>query len=207
MKQLLLFTSLQSFLFVLPQCGHFNDFAHALISHCSISAFILVWFRFFLFWLTWAFFWDSYRCTPGSLPALSVHITAKETKENIYFQTRHHFHSAAWAPSIAELLWSAPCGTGSSVVSALTCKCHLTWLWPTCCSKPTLVFYLQSVSLSDSEWGEYAQFTNPNDKLVVLEVSFFVNEAERVCGESQTAAGLPLITLAVISFALVVFSD
>lgn len=117
MKQLLLFTSLQSFLFVLPQCGHFNDFAHALISHCSISAFILVWFRFFLFWLTWAFFWDSYRCTPGSLPALSVHITAKETKENIYFQTRHHFHSAAWAPSIAELLWSAPCGTGSSVVS------------------------------------------------------------------------------------------
>lgn len=102
--------------------------------------FILVWFRFFLFWLTWAFFWDSYRCTPGSLPALSVHITAKETKENIYFQTRHHFHSAAWAPSIAELLWSAPCGTGSSVVSALSCKCHLTWLWPTCCSKPPLVF-------------------------------------------------------------------
>lgn len=95
----------------------------------------------------------------------------------------------------------------SSVVSALTCKCHLTWLWPTCCSKPTLVFYLQSVSLSDSEWGEYAQFTNPIYKLVVLEVSFFVNEAERVCGESQTAAGLPLITLAVISFALVVFSD
>lgn len=71
----------------------------------------------------------------------------------------------------------------------------------------TLVFYLQSVSLSDSEWGEYAQFTNPIYKLVVLEVSFFVNEAERVCGESQTAAGLPLITLAVISFALVVFSD
>lgn len=70
-----------------------------------------------------------------------------------------------------------------------------------------LVFYLQSVSLPDSEWGEYAQFTNPIDKLVVLEVSFFVNEAERVCGESQTAAGLPLITLAVISFALVVFSD
>lgn len=173
-----------------------------------IAAFlILFWSGSVSFCFDWLELFLGYRCTPGSLPALSVYITAKETKENIYFQTRHHFCSAARAPSIAELLWSAPCGTGSSVVSALSCKCHLTWLWPTCCSKPTLVFYLQSVSLPDSEWGEYAQFTNPNDKLVVLEVSFFVNEAESVCGESQTAAGLPLITLAVISFALVVFSD
>lgn len=125
MKQLLLFTSLQSFLFVLPQCGHFNDFAPALISHCSISAFILVWFHFFLFWLTWAFFWDSYRCTPASLPALSVHITAKETKENIYFQTRHHFHSAAWAPSIAELLWSP--SVGQEVQLSLPSRANVTW--------------------------------------------------------------------------------
>lgn len=94
-------------------------------------------------------------------------------------------------PSIAELLWSAPCGTGSSVLSALSCKCHLTWLRPPCCSKPTLVFYLQSVSSPDSEWGEYAQFTDPNDKRVVLEVSFFVNEAEclwRISDGSRTSS-------------------
>lgn len=47
-----------------------------------------------------------------------------------------------------------PCGTGSPVVSALSSKYHPSCLWPTCCLKPTPVFYLQSVSLPDSEWGE-----------------------------------------------------